>query len=390
MLPAADGIDIGIPPEDISEMEWSINRKIIMSESNPVELPGDDVQIKSKEMTEVYEHLRLTFSNWLHVKEDGGEIRKVLEETIYRHDIPLFEKRKRLEILLLSTVESWLSEADEDAERSASLLRVDCTLRSKDECNGQCSWAASDKCLIHVPKNESTSASASHILLLRLIEELLRYGAKRKQLFDQTVSQLATLDTPIRTGDQYIIPEKSSVWTELLRLEWSYNHVKPLYAEEMSTLYGSNPVAQAASHLPEPIKKILGDDDPIMKSLHLYPSPTGNFISFLTHINIKAADINIAENAKELNDAEINMLVRKSKMPVVQIDLRVEPPTVIAKQTQRDTLKGYLVYVLRNEFPVSILVQDPENPMILDATQIPLALSNIIKASPKLFIKMAP
>jgi hypothetical protein len=181
-------------------------------------------------------------------------------------------------------------------------------------------WASNDKCLIHVPKNESTSASASHILLLRLIEELLRYGAKRKQLFDQTVSQLATLDAPIRKGDQYIIPEKSSVWTELLRLEWSYNHVKPLYAEEMSTLYGSNPVAQAASHLPESLKKILGEDDPNMKSLHLYPSSTGNFIPFLTHLSISSADIKLAENAKELNDAEISMLVRKTKMPVVQID----------------------------------------------------------------------
>jgi hypothetical protein len=389
VVPAAEGIDLGIPQEDISEMEWSINRKIIMSESDGLEIPEDKTQIQTKEMTEVYEHLRLTFSNWLHVQEDGGEIRKVLEETIYRHDVPLFEKRKRLEILLSSTIESWLSESDEDAERTASLLRVDCTLRSKEECSGQCSWASDNKCLIHIPKTDSNKASASRILLLRLIEELLRYGARRKQLFDQTVSQLATLDAPIRKGDQYIIPEKSAVWTELLRLEWSYNKVKPLYLEEMSTLYPTNPVAQAASHLPETLKNILGKDDPLMKNLHLYPSATGNFTPFINNLNINLSDMKLAEDAKELTDAHISFIVRKMRMPVIQIDIRVEPPVIIAKQPQRDLQAGYLVYVLRNEYSVSLLVRDPENPAILNAAEIPLELSNIIKQSTKLFIKMA-
>jgi hypothetical protein len=389
VVPAAEGVDLGVPPEDISEMEWSINRKIIMSETNPLVIPEDKIQIQTKEMTEVYEHLRLTFSNWLHVQEDGGDLRKVLEETIYRHDIPLFEKRKRLEILLSSTIESWLSESDEDAERSASLLRVDCTLRSKEECSGQCSWASDNKCLIHVPKTDANKASASHILLLRLIEELLRYGARRKQLFDQTVSQLATLDSPIRKGDQYIIPEKSAVWTELLRLEWSYNRVKPLYVEEMSTMYPTNPVAQAASHLPETLKNIFGKDDPLTKNLHLYPSATRNFSAFITNLGVTLSDMKLAEDVSELKDADINFLVRKTMMPLIQIDIRVEPPIIIAKQPQRDLQKGYLVYVLRNEYPVSLLVRDPENPAILNTAEIPLELSNIIKQSTKLFIKMA-
>jgi hypothetical protein len=77
------------------------------------------------------------------------------------------------------------------------------------------------------------------------------------------------------------------------------------------------------------------------------------------------------------------------QMPVVQIDIRVEPPAIISKQPQRDLQKGYLVYVLRNEYPVSLLVRDPENPSILQAGEIPLELSNIIKGSTKLFIKMA-
>jgi hypothetical protein len=387
--PAAEGFNVGLPVEDVAEMEWSINRKIIMGEEVVTPLPGGEEQIKAKQMTEIYEHLRLTFSNWLHTQADGGTIRNVLEETIYRHDIPLFEKRKRLEILLSSTLESWIAEDNEDAEQSASLLRVDCTLRPKDECNGQCKWASTDKCLIHVPTSDSEKASASYILLQRLIEELLRFGGKRKQLFDQKVSQLAILDGPIRKGDQYIIPEKSSVWTDLLRLEWSQiNSAAPVYLEEMSSIIPSNPVDHAISHLPGSLKTLLGAEDPLTSLLFLYPSATHTILPFLTLLNVSPSDVKIDEMAKEMNDVDVSNLLRKIKMPVVQIDLRLDPPTIIAKQPQKDLVQGYPIFVLRNDYPISLLVRDPENPMILAAPEIPVALSQIIKGSTKIFIKI--
>jgi hypothetical protein len=60
------------------------------------------------------------------------------------------------------------------------------------------------------------------VLLLRLVEELLRYGERRRQLLEQDVSRLANLETPITiNGNQRIYPEKSLAWDELLRLEWA-------------------------------------------------------------------------------------------------------------------------------------------------------------------------
>jgi hypothetical protein len=65
-------------------MEWTINRKIVMGQSGAI--PGESTQLKIKEFNEVYEHLRLTFSNWLAAVENGGEIRKVLESIIFRRE----------------------------------------------------------------------------------------------------------------------------------------------------------------------------------------------------------------------------------------------------------------------------------------------------------------
>jgi len=390
-----DKVDLGLPVDDVAEMEWSINRNIIMGESTtPPELPGEEIQMHTKEMNEIYEHLRLTFSNKLNVKAGGGELRENIEKTIYRNDLPLFEKRKRLEILLSPIIEGVLSEKDEDAKISASLLRVDCTLRPESECNGQCVWTktgeSASKCLIHVPKHNDASVSATHILLLRLIEELLRYGVRRKQLFDQKVSQLAVLDDPVRIDDQYIIPEKSSAWANLLRLEWfETNSAKPLYLEEMSEL---NPAIDAAlsksiTHLPIVLKDFLGED-PLVERLHLYPSATSTVTPFLSLLNVLPADIGLNDQSREMTEAEISLLVRKTKMPIVQIDLRKEQISVISKQAQRDLLLGYPVFVLRDEIPISLLVRDTENPTILVENDIPAKLVSIIKGSTKLFIKM--
>jgi len=387
--PPPEGVYVELPESvigEVTEMEWSINRKIIMDVAD-AEPPGDEARIEIKEFNEVYEHLRMTFSNWLHTQEDGGELRNVLETTIYRNDIPLFEKRKRLEILLGSTIESWISESDQDSKRQASLLRVDCLLRPESECSGRCSWIQGDKCLIHAPTKSpySDKASATYVLLLRLIEELLRFGERRKQLFEQRVQQLADIDEPIRDGNQYIIPEKSAVWTQLLRMEWSLEHTDtPLYLEEMATLVPTNPITEDLTRISEELKSIIGDDS----GLYLYPSATKTLEPFLSFLNTSAVELGLVANASELTEPALSALLRKTSMPIMQIDLRKEPPAIIVKQPQRDSSLGYPVFVLRDDYPVSLLVKNPEDPKILEVANLPESLRVIIKESPKLFIKV--
>ena len=375
-------------PSEVTEMEWTINRKIVMGTSGAI--PGESTQLKIKEFNEVYEHLRLTFSNWLAAVENGGEIRKVLESIIFRRDIPLFEKRRRMEIILGPKVEEWIGESDEDKPRQASLLRVDCRLRPESECEGMCSWAQEKgKCLIHSPAKDPqhTSVSAIQVLLLRLIEELLRFGQKRQQLFDQRVSQLANLDNPIRVGDQYIIPEKSVVWTEMLRLEWAKDTTeKPIFLEEMT---GGPSQDQAApiteiSALNPTLQTILGAEDPLTGLLRLYPSPGRAFLPFLPLLTIES-DVPDVE-ADELTDTSLTTLLRKSGMPIVQIDLRVDPPVILAKKPPRDKGLGFPVFVLRKGLPPSLLCRNPENPVLLQVDELPKGLQTLIEGAKTIFI----
>jgi len=409
-----EGIQFPDPqsPVEIQEMEWTINRKIVRETANIV--PGEENRLRLKEFTEVYEHLRIRFSNWLHSVEDGGEFRDVIEDIIFRRDIPLFEKRKRMELILMPIMEEWISESDEDKPRQASLLRVDCFLRPHGECGGVCTWKEdANKCLIHAPKSspvEGTTASGGEVLMARLIDELLRYAGKRNQIFEQRVSQLAQIDAPIRDKDQFIIPEKSATWTELMRSDWAKDiSEKPIFLEEMSqaapVATEAAPVATEAAPVateatdavaadavaaiaqPEELKVILGEGG---ERLHLYPSPTGNFTPFLALIGVSTADIGIGEDALKLDATTISAIVRRTGKPVIQINITPDieaAEKVIAVQGQRDKGLGYPVLIIHEGYPPCILVTNPEEPALLERKDLTKNLEEILKSAKKVFIK---
>jgi len=413
---SADPDTIPALPESvgqITEMEWTLNRKIAVGAEGAQIVPGEEDLLEMKEFTEVYEHLRLTFSNWLASLEDGGEFRESLEHTITRRDLPLFEMRKRLEIMLGSEVESWLTSVEDNEElgeegkrrRVAGLLRFDSRLRPQAECSGMCAWVQSkEKCLLHAPSETpiEEAESSVRILLLRLIDELLRYGGKRKQLFQQTVSRLAVLDNPLRVDDQYILPERSAKWAELLRLDWAQETAeKPKFLEEMTQAPQPGQAAAApptpteattpqnmSSELPPALRTFLGEDDPLVANLKLYPSPTGQLKPFLADLGTNEAALGLADGAKEFTEAALISLVRKLLIPVVQIDLRGDAPVELVRQPARDKETGYPIFVLRSDGPPAMLVTNTEDAQPLQKGEVPEVLKAIIKASKKLFVKI--
>ena len=393
-----DGIQFPDPesPKEMEEMEWSINRKIMREGPNIV--PGEENRLRVKEFTEVYEHLRIRFSNWLHSAEDGGEFRDLLEGIIFRRDIPLFEKRKRMEIVLMPIMENWLAESDEDKPRQASLLRVDCMLRPHEECGGICTWkeggaeGAEGKCLIHAPKTspiEGTTASGGEVLMARLIDELLRYAGKRNQIFEQRVSQLAQIDVAIRDKDQYIIPEKSATWTELLRTDWTKDvSEKPKYLEEMSEAPTSEAPPKAEGiKMSQELLDVLGEG---AQTLRLYLSPSGNMTPFLAFMGVSSADIGVSEDITRLDEAAISAIVRRTGMPVMQIDTTPgleAKDRILAVQGHRDKGVGYPVFVVQKDYPPCILVKNPEEPALLEKKDFTKNMELALKAAKKVFTK---
>jgi protein gp37 len=76
--------------------------------------------------------------------------------------------------------------------------------------------------------------NTASLFMRRLFDEMIRFPKKRQQILTQTVARLGTIVEPLRQGDQYIVPESSTSWLNMLRLEWMAKvPEKPQFYEEM-------------------------------------------------------------------------------------------------------------------------------------------------------------
>jgi hypothetical protein len=388
-------------------MEWKLNHEICLEE-RATEVPHEQERMKMIEFQEVFEHLRLTFSNWLATKDDGGEFRQTLEDVIFARRLPLFEKRKRLEILLGGEVKNWITTdfADEDAAKGVetSLLRVDCRIRTQGACVGRCGWKqeGEGKCLLHVPKEtdlgeQEKKVSAPRVLLLRLIEELLRYGERRRQLMDQDVSRLATLERPVtidgKDGKQRIYPEKSAAWFDLLRLEWATKvDEEPQFYEEMSGEgAAAPPLAEQdeASQLPPSLQLLLNggpEQDPKTGALRLFRAP---FEALMVPFGLAPTQVAIKADTTVLTDETIKLLAGAKLTTIVQINIAVDPPTIIAKKPAKPTMGSVPVFVITVDGP-ALLLNSTTSIEFLKRDEMPKGLLDIVnKAKSFLAVKKA-
>lgn len=370
-----------LPLVDIDVMEWSLNRMFTYSSTQGEKEPEEKLlKANENEMNEVFEHLRLTFSNWFSSEEAGPEFRKQIETIIFdrKHSIlnpalPLYEKRKRLEILLAPIVLGWMDESDtEDKKELTSLLRVDCRLRAEATCTGFCKWRQDEgkgRCLLHSPKKAylgSREVNGSNLLFMRLLEELLRFPERRRQLLQKDVSTLIQTKDAIQVGDQWILPEGSVAWFDLLRLDWvSSGKEKKRFYEELSSEPSDRPAYKEevgpSEVLSPALLELLGPEDEKVRGVYLYrsqDSDTNSLLPYLTILGSSPIELGMSEDSLSLSRDAIKKLVRKTRSPVIQLNLMSEPPEAIA-YSNRIEQKGGIPY---------ILVITPDGPAILSSS----------------------
>jgi hypothetical protein len=221
---------------------WEIDHKIAFG-SKEADLKLD---INYEEFDEIYQHFRFTFSNWL--AQQPKPLVASINSILYKdgkpnRDIPLFEKRKRLFIILGAELNSWLDSAIPVKGRKASLKRVDClAIRTSKDCSNKCVWRGEEggACLLHVPERFEVGdkeVDVKQLFVRKLIEELIRFPLKRAELMNKRVRRYITLRGVFRSGNDLIIPEISTAWTELLRMDWAKASAeKPKYLEEYTAI----------------------------------------------------------------------------------------------------------------------------------------------------------
>lgn len=395
--PTADttvGAQYPIVEQDI--MEWAINRQIAL-EGAEADRPEIAFQAGEADFQEIFQHLRLTFANWIGSEDAGEGLRKEIKKIIMNRQLPLFEKRKRMDILLGTTLLSWMDSELPLRGEITTLLRADCRLKAQPVCTGRCVWrqgasaAAPGQCLLHVPQTVGTRPiNGPEILKWRLIEELLRFPSRRDELLNKGVHALTKLYSAVQIEDQYILPETSLEWFDLLRLDWvPSRQEKKLFYEEMSrspeaVLNEPAAAAAAAPILPGPLMLVLGVDDPKSRRLYLIRSTATAggagippLLPYLQLLGTGPEEIGLEETAAALTDASILALVKQIRRPVIQLDLRTEPVGILSYDVSKYQ-KGIspIIFVIGNDGP-AFLSSSPEYLAAIMPEQMPAGLLEI-------------
>lgn len=254
VLPCADkNVELpqNIPIQEQETVEFAFNREnayILQSETEEEYYKDSELVLKREEAEELYQTFRLTFANWLTTRKDKASFRSELKRIIDpRNRLPVYEQRRRLEILIGPILKGWLLPDPEEFEIIPMLRRVNCLQFSTEEtCSGSCKWTTEDsKCRLHVPAKvpfgslgeDKTHGDTSRVFILRLIDELVRLPSMRNELITNKVQKVQIPKKAMQIDNQYILPENVPEYDELFQLICQKKLKKteePRYYEEFS------------------------------------------------------------------------------------------------------------------------------------------------------------
>uniref|UniRef100_A0A6C0DN38 Uncharacterized protein n=1 Tax=viral metagenome TaxID=1070528 RepID=A0A6C0DN38_9ZZZZ len=203
--------------------------------------PSEQMTLSTDEFEELYQHLRISFSNW-YALTATPTLKREIEDILFkegypRSDLSVMEKRQRLFIKLGSEVLGWMDSSIPLRGRKQSLKRMDCRVQPKEQCSSLCIWKEStSSCAIHTPATVDLGqmeVDARRLLVRKLIEELIQFPIKREELLRQHVPKYIPLTSAFRDGSQYIVRQDLPEWSEFLRSTWSSeSRERPKFAEE--------------------------------------------------------------------------------------------------------------------------------------------------------------
>lgn len=398
----------GLRLGEVDEMEWSLNRAIYFGKKEDL---GETLfDAKESDMQEIFEHLRLTFSNWFTGRTTSSELRTMIRRIIEDKKIPLFERRKRLEIILGPMILSWMDSTKPRGEQEGSLLRVDCLLHAGPSCPARCVWRqkpgnneTAGQCLIHAPTEIPLGArkvNGPRLLMLRLLEELLRFPERKTQLLTGTVTTLVALKEAVKIGEQYILPESSIAWQDLMRLDWmkSTKEQKKFYEElsskpvqevkdpaqnEEEEKEEEEEVAGFASSLPDSLMALFDPEDPKTRKLSMLAIPSGNSDSpltpYLTPLGISLFELDMPEDAQNLDETALRKLTRIARRPILYFDTIYDPPQITGFSLLRGQKTSTPYIFISTEDGLRVLSSSKEFLQDVQVSQMPSGLLSVLE-----------
>jgi hypothetical protein len=386
--------NLGINVVTIDELVWTIDKELTKE-------CGQDQELIRRssygDFEELYQQFRLMVSNWITDVRAGGEVRKGIEKIIFNENLPEYERRKRLFIFLSPTLLSWFYADNKRWEQPMTFLRKDCrVIDNKDSCSGTCYWNLSEngngKCLLHVHSKTELGdheVSTPDLFTKRIIDELVRFPNRRKQLMKKgEVSKVSSIIEPIRQGDQYIIPESSPTWTNLLRLDWTKQiPEKPVYYEEMSRdVIPEENEKTPKGELPDSLKSLLGEET--LFRVKIPDAPENKpLLPFTAILGTSLSELGLDDNATTLTKENLAKYVKKTSKPIGLIDLRIDTtnPDIQFVRPMSGLFSEVIILVFLPNVYGMLVEEDGVSTVTIK--KLPETIQSIWKSSPIVVVK---
>ena len=239
VAPEAVGAET-LPVQQLDQFPWERDALILKSPNAPYTTQAvreETTASVEEQLAEAYEYLRLALSRWL-LRDQKGPILRREMAALAKTALPLYEKRKRMDILLEPYVREWLLPAEIQERKALPLLREDCLTLPQEKCSGTCRWNGDRGCMIHAPIREATT-DPIRIFTARLSDELLRYSNKRDEILNNKVTSIRTPRGVVRIGDELFTSTKEGETTKSIldRLGFT-GQAGMTFPEEMMRLEG--------------------------------------------------------------------------------------------------------------------------------------------------------
>lgn len=152
---------------------------------------------------EAYNYLRISLSEWLNTDEGAHTLRQL--KGLREAHLPLYDKRRRADILLEPLIHNWLDTSEhKDVMPALSLLRHDCRVQSKESCQTtpMCSFIGNE-CKIRTGTSEKIPDIKVYFTS-RIIDEIMRYSSKALELLEHKVPKVRIPLGTVRSSDSIL------------------------------------------------------------------------------------------------------------------------------------------------------------------------------------------
>ena len=188
----------GLDVQPLSDFPWDLDERLSPLPSTDA-TAATDVDTAEGFLKEAFEYLRLILANHFKRDADGEQVLANIMTERSKINLPLWEKRRRMDILLQPVVHRFVKESPysgllKNLPRIRKNIGNPATIR--DDCpTGIASWSET-KCLLHTPSEK--------LMVARLTDEMLRNPWAFAEIEQGKVSRVRPLSGTVETATEIL------------------------------------------------------------------------------------------------------------------------------------------------------------------------------------------